>query len=411
MATAPGTPAPGTPAPAARRRRRTDRTRSWWALHRRGPASLLAVAVGLAVLAGCISAPGSTAEIEQVTTVRKDGWTYEVFRNRAYPCSLSGYQTFAIGTKDGSSRTASAPLWVKMHGGGVGFFDLAGNPQPGRGQKVEEGPASLVGNVDPGLMARVQAAPEGFRLLVVSMCDHDLYAGTGADDPYNPGVEADGTPITTNGLVATKAAVQFTRDRLPTGDFFLHGGSAGSAGTFSVAWGLQEQGLPPTGIIADSGIINQLWEQAQIDQGGPCARGGADLILPRLDPAIADPANQPHLLVSSGRLQVPVLHVWNKADKNTCGTAPMACPLPDGTTPTMWSATCVHTPMRLAILGQGAGSRSEDLALCVDDPTRPDPCDVHVPSTKASGVNTDPGAPADFNGEILRWVRARMADA
>ncbi len=367
--------------------------------------------LGLVVLAGCLSAPGSTTEVEHTATVHQGGWTYEVYRNRAYPCSLSGYQTFAIGTKDGSSPTAPAPLWVKMHGGGVGWFDEAGQPVPGRGEKTEEDPATLVGYVDGGLMARVMAAPEGFRVVLVSMCDHDLYAGTGADDPHNPRLEADGTPVTTNGLLATKAAVQLAEAIHPTTDLFLHGTSAGGAGTFNVAWGLQTQGLAPTGIVADSGVVNQLWEQAQIDQGGPCARAATDLITERWDPELADPANRPDLLVASGRLTVPVLHVWNRGDRNTCGDTPMTCVLPDGSTTTTWSATCEHTPMRLAILGQGSASRSEDLPVCVDDTTTAAQCDVHVVTNKPNAVNTDPGGPADIDGEIMRWVRARMADA
>ena len=99
------------------------------------------------------------------------------------------------------------------------------------------------------------------------MCDHDLYAGGDEPDPNNPNTQPDGSPRTTNGLFATKAAIQFARAKYPTNKFFLHGTSAGSAGTFGVAWGLQQQGIPPAGLVADSGVVNQEWEVATNQQG------------------------------------------------------------------------------------------------------------------------------------------------
>jgi len=89
--------------------------------------SSLACAMALGV-AACqpIENPGRTDKIEFVSTSTVNGWKYEYFRNTAYPCSISGYQTFVIGTKLGSSDTAQRPLWVHMHGGGVGFFHANG---------------------------------------------------------------------------------------------------------------------------------------------------------------------------------------------------------------------------------------------------------------------------------------------
>jgi hypothetical protein len=372
-------------------------------------AALLALA---ASLTGCLAAPGSTAEIELVSSVTVDGWRFDHYRNRAYPCSLSGYQTFLVGQRVGSDPAATRPLWVKMHGGGVGWFDEGGDPMPTAGNKSEESRAKLLGFVDPGLVHDVQAAPEGFRLLVVSMCNHDLYAGGGQPDPDNPTTEPDGTPVTVNGLLATKAAIQFTQALLPTDDFFLHGGSAGAFGTFHVAWGLQQQGIPPAGIVADSGVLNDLWQVAQLEQGLPCARTPEELgrIPIRWHPDVADPANRPDLLVGDGRLRVPAVHIWSQGDPNVCGALPMQCPLRDGTSLTMWSAGCAHEPLRLAIESLGAGSRSINLPVCVDNAATPAPCDTHVVTTKANKVNTDPSLPADYNAVVLAWVRDRLAD-
>ncbi|CAN5415201.1 hypothetical protein BH10ACT3_BH10ACT3_11180 [soil metagenome] len=347
-----------------------------------------------------------------VSSTSQGGWQYDYYRNGDRPCAVSGYQTFVVATRVGSDPTATAPLWVRMHGGGTGYFDSAGVAQPNNANKTEESATRLMNTISGGLAADVKATPEGFRMLTVSMCSHDVYAGNDTADPHNPNVVPSGAPVTTTGLIATKEAIRFVRAHYPTDDTFLHGGSAGSAGSFHVAWSMQLEGEPPTSIVADSGIVNQQWEQAQIDQGLPCALGAeaAAAIPARWDPMFADPANQPDLLVADGRLTVPVMHVWDKADHNTCGTTPMACERRDGSVVTLWSATCNHELMRLAIAGQGPASRSVSLGLCVDDASRPGPCDRHSPTNQSEALNTDPDTPADFNATILEWVRLRLRD-
>ncbi|MBV9951460.1 MAG: hypothetical protein JO291_05885, partial [Acidimicrobiia bacterium] len=303
-------------------------------MHRRVIAALLTV--GLAAgLTGCLPAPGSTKQVVRIDSRDVNGWHFDYFENRAYPCSIRGYQTFAIGTKIGSSARAARPLWVRMRGGGVGWFSDDGKPQPTAGQKSEVDLTTLLTFDDGGLTAKVKAAPEGFRLLLVSMCSHDIYGGTNQIDPHNPYTTPDGGPRRTNGLIATKAAIQYARAAYPTTKFFLHGTSAGGAGTFNVAYGLQQQGLPPAGIVSDSGVVDVAWQQAVADQGTcPADREPKDVaaIVARIDPELADPNNQPDLLVSRGDLTVPIMHVWNHGDHNVCGSTPMACPLRNGTT-------------------------------------------------------------------------------
>ena len=375
----------------------------------------LAAALGSAVVAACLANPGKTDRIDLVSTVEEGGWRWDFYRNRSYPCSISGYQTFLTGTRIGSDPTAAAPLWVRMHGGGVGWFDETGAPMPTAGNKTEESRTKLLGFVDQGLTRDIQDAPEGFRLLVVSMCSHDVYAGGDLPDPNNPNVSADGTPVTVNGLFATKAAIRYTRAAYPTGKFFLHGTSAGSVGTFHVAWALQASGTAPAGIVADSGILNLEWELARIDQG-LCTRGGRDaeslpLIAARFHPSIQNPANQPDLLVAGGALDVPILHVWNQGDNNACGDLPMICPLRDGTTEAMGAASCRAENLRRAIAAEGPPSRSLNLGVCVESADHTTACDVHVVTTRKNGVNLDPSLPADYLGAILAWVRARLVDA
>ena len=173
-------------------------------------ALVVAVALALAALTGChpVGEAGKTDQIEFVSSTTTDGYKFDLYRNLAYPCSISGYQTFVIGTKVGSSDTATRPMWVRMHGGGVGFFDSNGNPQPSAGNKSEESAARLISVVTgAGLPALVRADPAAFRLVSVSMCNHDIYSGGDQPDPNNPNTLPDGSGRTVNGLFATKAAI------------------------------------------------------------------------------------------------------------------------------------------------------------------------------------------------------------
>ncbi len=75
----------------------------------------------------------------------------------------------------GSSPTASAPLFVWMHGGGIGYFDATGKPQPDTQQMTEQAANTLQGGLtNAGLLTSIRNDPVGFRVLAVSCCDRDL---------------------------------------------------------------------------------------------------------------------------------------------------------------------------------------------------------------------------------------------
>jgi hypothetical protein len=376
----------------------------------------VATLVALAGLSACstLILPGKTDAITFVSTTTTGGWKYDYYRNNAYPCSVSGYQTFVVGTKVGTSDTAPAPLWAFMHGGGAGYFDAAGQPIPGPGQKVEESAASLTTHLtNNGLLAKVRDDPAGFRTLAVSYCSHDVYAGTDTPDPHNPNTTPDGTPRTTNGVYEVKAAIAFVQEHYPTTKVFLHGTSAGSAGTFGVAWAMQMQNQAPAGIVADASIINTEALGAA-EAAGYCtddndpARLAA--IAARIAPDLANNANEPDKLVSSGRFTVPIMHIWNHGDSNTCGSPPIACPLRNGTTVTMGLTDCIHEPMKAAIAAQGPTGKSKNLPVCVDNDGTPD-CSLHVVTSRIHLTNTDPASPADYLAAIMTWVDARLRDS
>jgi hypothetical protein len=377
-------------------------------------ALLVAGVVALSGLTACstLLLPGNTSSIAFVSTTTTGGWKYDYFRNRAYPCSISGYQTFVVGTRVGSSDTSSQPLWAFMHGGGAGYFDASGNPVPGTGQKIEESAASLTTHLtNNGLLARVRADAAGFRTLAVSYCSHDIYAGADTPDPHNPNTTPDGKPRTTNGLYSTKAAIQYVQQHYPTTKTFLHGTSAGSAGTFAVAWAMQLQGIAPAGVVADASIVNAE-AFAAANAAGYCtdnndpARVAA--IAARVHPDLANIANEPDKLVARGQLTVPILHIWNHGDSNTCGSPPIACPLRNGSVVTMGLTDCIHEPMRRAIAALGAGTKSKNFPVCVDNDGTPD-CSLHVVTSRIHLTNTDPTTPADYIGGIMTWVDGRVA--
>jgi hypothetical protein len=376
-------------------------------------AAVAAIVVGVGGCAPPLSSPGKQDRIRLVSTATVEGWTFDHYVNEAYPCAISGYQTFTIGTRVGSSPSAESPLWVRMRGGGVGWFSADGTPMPDTANKSQENAAGMRTRLlSNDIMALVRDDPAGFRLLSVSMCDHDIYAGGDFPDPNNPGTIPGGDPRTVNGLFATKAAIEHTLQHYPTDDTFLHGTSAGGFGTFHVAWALEQQGLAPAGVIADSGVLNFEWEQAQVAQGLCTSDGrgeGLVEIQKRLHPDLADAANQPHLLVADGRLTVPIMQVWSRGDAGQCGERPMQCPLPDGNTVTLGSVDCLHEPLRAAIAAEGPDGRSFNMRLCVEG-TGAGPCDLHTPTNSPGAVNTDPEFPADFNPVILDWVHDRIAD-
>jgi len=156
-------------------------------------------------------------------------------------------------------------LWVYLHGGGYGYFDKKGKYQTLKNQNKdtwnhEENFETLtrVNNgkpvfdkgrfvdVDTTLTRRVK---EGYRVLVVSMGDHDIYCGMGTPYVHNPkGGEV-------NGLQATMAAVEYTVANYPTTHVFAHGTSAGSIGAFALGFAFAQEGINLNGVVMDSGLI------------------------------------------------------------------------------------------------------------------------------------------------------------
>lgn len=210
--------------------------------------------------------PRTTAGVvlSEEKTVPFQGYTFEVdfYRNTSYSCGLSGNYTFMVINPAGSPN-AEAPLWVWLHGGGQGYFGddgvyVATNGLDENAWNHEE----TFDDLEGALQARVydgnggtedqtlrRRLLEGYRMVVVSMCDHDWYSGAGTPYPNNPA----GGEV--NGLQATMAAIDYVAANYPTTHAWAHGTSAGSFGAWAVGRSFAQEGNPLTGIVADSGHL------------------------------------------------------------------------------------------------------------------------------------------------------------
>lgn len=361
-----------------------------------------------------IAAPGLTSQIVKMSVFDDEaaGWSYTYYENRSYPCALSGYYSFTIATPLGVEPQDVRPLWVYMHGGGYGYIQADGQPNPHGHQMDQETAANQRGYLEGGdtgeggILKKVKRGKQ-YRMLAVSMCGHDGYAGGGQVDPNNDG-------RTVHGLHATKAAVAYALRTVATDDYVIHGSSAGSFGAWGVGWALEEQGIPATAIVADSGMITQshpLVTPTSTRTHCPGIGAGRQAFLDRVHPELLDPDNAPGELVADGRLSTPVLDVWTPNDSVGCGAVEVYCTV-GGTTTVMGAESCIHEPMRQAIAAQPAPARSRSMALCVNDTAEVGPCDRHVPTMSLESYrNTDlTQAPADFQVEVMNWVAARRAD-
>lgn len=205
------------------------------------------------------TAPATTGIVlaDQQTVDLGDGsWEVELYRNEAFQCGRKGTFTFAVFEPRGDDGGA-APLWVFLHGGGAGYYTDAAPPRyvGNEANNDEESLAKLVrravsGGQDTIINRRLR---EGWRVLVPSMCDHDLHAGEGTVYPNNPNHGREGDTV--DGLLANEAALMWVADNRPTTWVVVHGTSAGSVGAFALTYALHERGIDVNAAILDAYIV------------------------------------------------------------------------------------------------------------------------------------------------------------
>ena len=194
----------------------------------------------------------------------------DFYRNTAYSCGFSGNYTFLV-VEPLNNPGAEAPLWVYLHGGGYGYFDenqqykigvrptdgAPRNPNQHNTEKTLErlrddqliyNTHTNSGQIENSTLTR--RIMEGYRILIVSMSDHDLHSGMGTPYLNNP----NGGEV--NGLQANMAAIDYTIANYPTTHVFAHGTSAGSIGAFTLAYAYNLEGVKLNGIIMDSHLAS-----------------------------------------------------------------------------------------------------------------------------------------------------------
>jgi len=372
-------------------------------LRARRTRTLLACLVGALIATACIPRETSQIALTEEQTISMSGptWELDYYVNDAYQCGLSGDYSFMV-MNPANDPNAEAPLWVYLHGGGAGYYDDTGTYVAVKTQTEdtynhEEAFTDLfddqvVANsfntntnqpIDSTLKRRIE---EGYRVLAVSLCDHDMFSGLGTpytNHPTNPNAEV-------NGLQATMAAIDFTAANYPTTQVWAHGTSAGSIGVWSLASSYGFEGTPLTGVVADSWIVSPRVETVVDAFGGEPgypfgpgmkAQGISDKVgfFARTD----IPAYPEAQITDRDFRSVPVLFIAGNNDPFCGGNqAPLAEAVADGLSNCNW----LHDGLRQVIDAQ------------VDSPH-----DLHV-------VNGFGHTPTNEAGPINDVVDAFMAD-
>ena len=275
-------------------------------------------------------------ETRTVSLNSNASWELNFYRNEAYTCGLSGNYTFFV-MEPANNPGAEAPLWAYLHGGGYGWFDENQVYQAVKTQNQntfnnEESFDDLIDNhlvsntmrngevMDSTLTRRIQ---EGYRVLLVSMCDHDNYSGRGTPYPNNP--NPNGGERQVNGLQATMAALDYTVANYPTTDAFAHGTSAGSLGVFAMSQAYFEEGAHLTAIVADSWAFTppRIFDlfNALVGVPGYVFNAGADLENDGMAKVGYDYLGlgiYPEAVIEGGFVEVPSMYIIGEKDPG-CG--------------------------------------------------------------------------------------------
>jgi len=290
---------------------------------------------------GSTNVPSETAGItraeRRTIEVAAGTWDVEFYRNETLKCGRTGTFTFVVFEPQGNIG-GEAPLWVYLHGGGVGYYNDEVPPRYLGDEEYndEESLEDLVRRAVPGRSDTIitRRLREGWRVLVPSMCDHDLHAGEGGAYPNNPNHGTTGDTV--DGLLANQAALTWVADNRPTTWVVVHGTSAGSVGAFALAYAMHERGIDVNAAITDAylvtprlvpymeaGITPQIRKNSDFDFTDVAAKVGrfADLGAGGVIPE--------QVVADEDFRAVPILDIVGDADPHCAGELP-SLPVADG---------------------------------------------------------------------------------
>jgi hypothetical protein len=181
-------------------------------------------------------------------------FTVTSYENEAYSCGRSGSYPFVVVEQSGR-ESEELPLWVMLHGGGTGWYDASGNYQGQETYNDAESAMSLLamagGYVAMGDTFLGERILAGDRVVLGSLCDHDLMMGLGQPYPDNP------KGGTVDGLLANLAMLELVSGQRPTSSTWIAGQSAGSYGAWALAHNLWSRDVEVAGVVMDSGLLGE----------------------------------------------------------------------------------------------------------------------------------------------------------
>jgi hypothetical protein len=263
--------------------------------------------------------------------------TVSAYRNDAYRCGRDGTFPFVVVEPDGTAGE-QRPLWVLLHGGGVGYYEgdgryvaISGSESANDAESTGDLLALLYdyvgadGNNDTFVADRLAA---GDRFVFGSLCDHDLYLGVGEAYPHDPNHDD-----SVDGLLADLAMVDAvtngtaTVSRRPTSSLWVLGASAGAFGGYALAHDLRARGIDVDGLVLDSGLLVE--RAADV----PAMDWISDPdVIAKHGPYLADPSLWIDAAVADG-FDVPLFDTVEEDDafcRATSGSAPGCRWLHDG---------------------------------------------------------------------------------
>lgn len=358
-----------------------------------------------------------TENIELVETKQEASWTAELYRNNAYPCSLEGYQTFVLAYKNEIPKEDPHPLLIRLHGGGIGsyFPNEKYHPSEYFPSLVSEESFEYFDELiqEEGLAEEFFKHPANFRMLIPSMCNHDAYSGIGTLDVYNPNLNSNQELKSINGLLATRAALEFSKEEVNNTHIFVHGLSAGGVGAMNLIISLGQNGEKLSGAVLDSAIFYPYGAKV-IEQRCTDFEFNFQTILNRIG-YFFEIENQPHNAIEKNLVLTPIYNVWVSNDERwSCGEKIISIKN-NGELITQEGNWFQQNQLNEAIEKINPNNVSEFHRLCVDnvDTIFPTPkCSKHAPtkynSEKLGGDKFQNGE--DYNKVIFEWIKNRLGE-